>query len=98
MTITKKNISSEKMLGLASDKLASEVTTMRARSDHATNVFQSTVKNLEAINADLRVSADRARKFAAAATAQAEEAERKIAENTSVCQKIYEIIGQPVAA
>ena len=97
MTIIKKNVSSEKVLGIANERLASEVTLMRARSDNATNVFQSTVKNLEAINADLRVSADRARQFASAATAQAEEAERKIAENTAVCQKIYEIIGQPQA-
>ena len=98
MTIVKKNVSSEKVIGLAADRLASEVTSMRAKSDSAIGVFNATVKNLESINAELRVSADRARQFAAVAIERAEEAERKIAENNSVCQKIYEIIGQPVAA
>lgn len=61
-------------------------------------IFNSTVKNLETLNAELRVSADRARQFAKAANEKADEAERKIAENNSVCQKIYEIIGKPQAA
>lgn len=98
MTIIKKNATSEKMINLATDKLASEVTSMRAKSDSAIGVFNSTVKNLESINAELRVHADRARQFAAIANEKADEAERKIAENNSVCQKIYEIIGQPQAA
>lgn len=98
MTIIKKNVSSEKVINLATDRLANEVSSMRIKSDSAIGVFNSTVKNLESINAELRVSADRARQFAALATEKAEEAERKIAENNSVCQKIYEIIGQPQAA
>ena len=98
MTIIKKNVSSEKVINLATDRLANEVSSMRVKSDSAIGVFNSTVKNLESINAELRVSADRARQFAALATEKAEEAERKIAENNSVCQKIYEIIGQPQAA
>ena len=98
MTVIKKNVSSEKMINLATDRLASEVSNMRVKSDSAIGVFNATVKNLESINAELRVSADRARQFAALATEKAEEAERKIAENNSVCQKIYEIIGQPQAA
>jgi len=98
MTIIKKNVSSEKVINLATDRLASEVSNMRVKSDSAIGVFNATVKNLESINAELRVSADRARQFAALATEKAEEAERKIAENSSVCQKIYEIIGQPQAA
>lgn len=98
MTIIKKNVSSEKVINLATDRLSSEVSNMREKSDCAIGVFNSTVRNLENINAELRVSADRARQLAALATEKAEEAERKIAENNSVCQKIYEIIGQPHAA
>lgn len=98
MTIIKKNVSSEKVINLATDTLANEVTSMRVKSDSAINVFNATVKNLESINAELRVSADRARQFAALATEKADEAERKIAENNSVCQKIYEIIGHPQVA
>ena len=98
MTVIKKNVSSEKVMTLANDRLSSEVSVMRTASDHAMGIFSSTVKNLESINDQLRVSAERARQFAAMATEKAEEAERKIAENNSVVQKIYEIIGQPKAA
>ena len=98
MTLVKKNASTEKVVSLATDRLSTEVTNMRAKSESAMGVFNATVKNLEAINAELRVSADRARQFAALATEKAEEAERRIAENCSVCQKIYEIIGKPQAA
>jgi len=98
MTIMKKNVSSEQMINLATDKLSSEVSTMRARSESAMGVFNATVTKLEAINSELRISADRARQFAAIANEKADEAERRIAENNSVCQKIYEIIGQPSAA
>jgi len=98
MSIAKKNVSTEKIINRATQSLGFEVETMTSKSNSAINVFNTTIQELEAINADLQVSADRARHLAKIANEKADEAERKIAENSSVCQKIYEIIGKPVAA
>lgn len=95
MSMIKRNASSAQVLGLATDRLSSEVSAMSTRADAAMGVFKSTVANLQSINKELRVSADRARQFAKLASDRADDAERKIAENESVCQRIYEIIGKP---
>ena len=98
MPFVKKTATSAQVLDMATSKLSSEVSVMQSKSDSAMGVFKSTVANLVAINKELRASADRARQFANMATAKAEDAERKIAENESVCQRIYEIIGKPTEA
>ena len=95
MSLIKKKATSAQVLGAATDCLSMEVNSMSTKSDAATSIFKSTVANLVSINKELRVSADRARQFAKMATDKAEDAERKIAENESVCQRIYEIIGKP---
>ena len=95
MALINKKTTSAQVLGIATDKLSGEVTSMRCKSDAAMGIFKSTVANLESINKELRASADRARQFANMALDKAEDAERKIAENESVCQRIYEIIGKP---
>lgn len=95
MTMMKKKSTSAHVLGMATDCLSVEVNAMSTKSDAAMSIFKSTVANLMSINKELRMSADRARQFAKMATDKADAAERKIAENESVCQRIYEIIGQP---
>lgn len=94
----KKRTNSAQVLNMATTSLSSEVAVMQSKSDSAMGVFKSTVANLVSINKELRESADRARQFAKMATERAEEAERKIAENESVCQRIYDIIGKPAEA
>lgn len=98
MMMKNKTVDTEKVVSTATARLSAEVETMRSRSECAMNVFRSTVENLETINKQLQASADRARQFAQKATENAEEAERRIQQNNSVCQKIYEIIGFPQEA
>lgn len=90
-----KKTNTEQVLHFASERLTSDVALMSAKRTKAINVFNDTVSNLESINNDLRVSAQRCRDMAKIAVLKAEEAEKMIADNENVCQKIYEIIGKP---
>lgn len=88
----------DQVFSFAAERLSSDVSTMEAKRSSAINVFNATAKGLEAINKDLTASAARCRALADTAIAKAEEAEKMIADNNNVCQKIYEIIGKPVAS
>ena len=93
-----KKTNTENVLSFVTDRLNHDVADMSIKRNRAIDVFNATAKNLELINKDLQATADRCRKLAEQAMAKAEEAERMMADNNTVCQKIYEIIGTPSAA
>lgn len=95
MNMINKNTKTDKVLSLATERLANDVANMSVKRNSAIDVFNSTVKNLEAINKDLKSSAERYRAFARVALDKAEEADSIVADNEVVCNKIYEIIGKP---
>lgn len=88
----------DQVFSFATERLSRDVSSMEAKRSSAIDVFNATAKGLEAINKDLTASAARCRALAATAIAKAEEAEKMIADNSNVCQKIYEIIGKPVVS
>ena len=89
-----KKVTTEQMLGKATDRLTSDIAMLTQKRDSTISMFRNTARNLEQINADLQVYAERFETLAAFAQAQKAEADKMIADNDKVRAKMLEIIGE----
>ena len=89
----KRKVDMEKVVEKTMTSLCSDITALSNRKETAGNVFLSTQRSLEAINADLKKSVDRFDHLVRFAQDQKAQAERMISDNEKVCTKIREIVG-----
>lgn len=90
----KNKMTTAQVLTEATDKLASEITSLTAKRDQSLSIFRQTAQNLDAINTELTGTINKMDEMMAFIADRKEAASKVIADNNQVTAKIYDIIGK----
>lgn len=94
MNLKNRKITSEQAISIVTTKLAGDISNLSTQQTKAVNTFRETVNELEANNVALRTSVENFNNLMSFIQEKKAEAERMIANNESVRQKILDIIGE----
>lgn len=94
MNLKGRKITSEQAISIVTTKLAGDISNLSTQQTKAVNTFRETVDELEANNVALRTSVENFNNLMSFIQEKKTEAERMIANNESVRQKILDIIGE----
>ena len=78
----------------ATEKLSGDIIHLNAKLDQSLSIFRQTAQNLEAINSELTGTINKMDEMMQFIASQKEAANKVIADNNHVTEKIYDIIGK----